>query len=246
MTNNKLTDEQVERWVDLARTVLDAGGAGTPERVLSHGVIALVTELQERRQADNAEPDYIRYDCGCCGWETIEDWRDNDVCPKCNHKPMGKTELYEAPQPAPAVETETAAHKAWKKFQSMLDPSDPAAAPQPEPVVPDEIIDHRDAFEAAFPIPLHAERCGSGYCCTAYNAWGAQKFVNRWEGWNACRAAMLQGADGNSPVIPDGWALVPKEPTPAMLNAAWVSHGIYHASAYRTMLAATPQQEVPE
>ena len=25
------------------------------------------------------------------------------------------------------------------------------------------------------------------------------------EGWNACRAAMLQGADDNSPVIPDGW-----------------------------------------
>ncbi|EMM0835521.1 DUF551 domain-containing protein [Enterobacter ludwigii] len=25
------------------------------------------------------------------------------------------------------------------------------------------------------------------------------------DGWNACRAAMLQGADGNSPVIPDGW-----------------------------------------
>ena len=47
-----------------------------------------------------AEPDYIRYDCGCCGWETIEEWRDNDVCPKCNHKPMGKTELFIAP-PAP-------------------------------------------------------------------------------------------------------------------------------------------------
>ncbi|WP_334368653.1 hypothetical protein [Escherichia coli] len=60
----------------------------------------------------------------------------------------------------------------------------------------------------------------------------------------SCRSAMLQGADGNSPVIPDGWVLVPKEPTPAMLNAAWVSHGIYHASAYRTMLAAAPQLEV--
>lgn len=47
-----------------------------------------------------AEPDYISYDCGCCGWETIEEWRDNDVCPKCNHKPMGKTELFIAP-PAP-------------------------------------------------------------------------------------------------------------------------------------------------
>lgn len=47
-----------------------------------------------------------------------------------------------------------------------------------------------------------------------------------------------------APVVPNGWVLVPKEPTPAMLNAAWVSHGIYHASAYRAMLAAAPQQEV--
>lgn len=29
--------------------------------------------------------------------------------------------------------------------------------------------------------------------------------VNYANGWNACRAAMLQGADGNSPVVPDGW-----------------------------------------
>lgn len=36
-------------------------------------------------------------------------------------------------------------------------------------------------------------------------------------GWNACRAAMLQGADGNSPVIPDGWVLVPIEPTEDMI-----------------------------
>ncbi|MBK4463396.1 hypothetical protein JJQ22_19635, partial [Enterobacter cloacae] len=50
-----------------------------------------------------AEPDYMRYDCGCCGWETIEDWRENDVCPKCNHHPMGKTPLYTAP-PAPVSE----------------------------------------------------------------------------------------------------------------------------------------------
>ncbi|TGH07642.1 hypothetical protein E5S53_20515 [Escherichia coli] len=49
-----------------------------------------------------AEPDYIRYECCCCGWETIEDWRENDVCPKCNHKPMGTTALYTAP-PAPVV-----------------------------------------------------------------------------------------------------------------------------------------------
>mgnify|MGYP004628828841 CR=1 FL=1 len=49
-----------------------------------------------------AEPDYISYECCRCGWETIEDWRENDVCPKCNHKPMGTTALYTA-TPAPAV-----------------------------------------------------------------------------------------------------------------------------------------------
>lgn len=34
----------------------------------------------------------------------------------------------------------------------------------------------------------------------------------------SCRAAMLQGkADGNSPVIPDGYVMVPKEPTEDMI-----------------------------
>lgn len=68
--------------------------------------------------------------------------------------------------------------------------------------------------------------------------WSVQEYVKL----ERYQAAMLQGADGNSPVIPDGWVLVPKEPTPDILNASWVSHGIYHASAYRTMLAAAPQQ----
>lgn len=57
---------------------------------------------------------------------------------------------------------------------------------------------------------------------------------------------MLPAEPGNSPAIPDGWQLVPKEATPEMLNASWVSHGVYHPSAYRTMLAAAPaapQQE---
>lgn len=37
-----------------------------------------------------------------------------------------------------------------------------------------------------------------------------------WEGWQG-RAAMLQGADGKSLVIPDGWVLVPVEPTEHMI-----------------------------
>lgn len=72
-------------------------------------------------------------------------------------------------------------------------------------------------------------------------------------GWNACRAAMLQGADGNSPVIQDGWVMVPVEPTTEMqssaagairfdttpINKLWTGNAVY-----RAMLAAAPQQEV--
>ena len=121
------------------------------------------------------------------------------------------------------------------------------------------------------------------------------------DSWNACRAAMLQGAEpvttayklpantpckdapehiwlqtagvwpengefseltwcsdnqhtddtlyvradvvaGNSPVIPDGWVLVPVEPTHEMLEAGDEQFGTY--DVYRRMIAAAPQQEV--
>lgn len=44
---------------------------------------------------------------------------------------------------------------------------------------------------------FNLHKYGIGYADEATQA--------RWEAWIACRAAMLQGADGNSPVIPDGW-----------------------------------------
>ena len=87
------------------------------------------------------------------------------------------------------------------------------------------------------------------------------------EGWNACRAAMLQGAEnaesrctiktapaldsltknaesrcGNSPVIPEGWVLVPEEPTHEMLEAGDEQFGTY--DVYRRMIAAAPQWKV--
>lgn len=62
-----------------------------------------------------------------------------------------------------------------------------------EPVVLDE--DPRDAFERSFKMPKHVTRCGTGYAVTEYSAWLAHDFIRMWEGWKACRAAMLQGAE---------------------------------------------------
>lgn len=64
----------------------------------------MITKANNDSQAQR-EPDYIRYDCGGCGFETMGGWRNNDVCPKCNHKPMGRTELYITP-PAPVALTD--------------------------------------------------------------------------------------------------------------------------------------------
>lgn len=62
----------------------------------------------------------------------------------------------------------------------------------PAPTVPDKITS-ANAPEV-FEIAAEAERLGLRGAYASYAV-----------GWNACRAAMLQGADGNSPVVPDGW-----------------------------------------
>ncbi|EED7542708.1 DUF550 domain-containing protein [Salmonella enterica subsp. enterica] len=51
---------------------------------------------------------------------------------------------------------------------------------------------------------------------------------------------------GNSPVIPDDWVMVPKEPTQAMIKA-WLSEVANwrgHVAGYKAALAAAPQHEV--
>ncbi|MDU9355284.1 hypothetical protein PGS10_11590 [Klebsiella sp. 141153] len=85
-------------------------------------------------------------------------------------------------------------------------------------------------------------------------------------GWNACRAAMLQSGIltgegtkqvepvttanklGNSPLIPDGYVMVPKEPTAEMVNNMRYHVGAYDRNikeGYKAMLAAAPQEVKP-
>ena len=90
----------------------------------------------------------------------------------------------------------------------------------------------------------------------AFNAWnndidcplaGRDAKTAAWLGWSR-RAAML-----NSPVIPDGYALVPIEPTDEMLKAfdysnAWEEVDFWEGSfdlvsGWRAMLAAAPGKE---
>ncbi|HFE6966804.1 TPA: hypothetical protein ACF94O_004502 [Salmonella enterica subsp. enterica serovar Newport] len=78
--------------------------------------------------------------------------------------------------------------------------------------------------------------------------------------WNACSADMFQGSQPvsnrdelSSPVIPDGYALVPVEPTPEMREAFHVANEEYESGSYdvwkpdhqwQAMLAAAPQLKI--
>lgn len=70
----------------------------------------------------------------------------------------------------------------------------------PAPVVPQEATPDNIEILASTDAPFGATYQWDGYGCTVATI-----------AWNACRAAMLQA--GNSPVIPDGWALVSKRLT---------------------------------
>lgn len=85
------------------------------------------------------------------------------------------------------------------------------------------------------------------------NKWHPEHYAHlpareQWAAWEACRAAMLQGAVGNSPVIQDGWVAVPKEPTPDMREAYHQAQAEYEDvdglwspdHQWKAMLAAAP------
>lgn len=117
------------------------------------------------------------------------------------------------------------------------------AAPQPAPVVPKEMT-------AGIAVKHWEGGRGS-----------IESFV---AGYNFCRATMLQASPvctcpsgngslrwpcpvhpGNSPVIPDGYVMVPREPTKEMIDAGWLHYmGTKNPSSkgtYKAMLAAAPQ-----
>lgn len=66
--------------------------------------------------------------------------------------------------------------------------------------------------------------------------------------FDACRAAMLQSFGNseqlNSPVIPDGWVMVPVDATRAMIDAARRVEEDGYDAMHKAMIAAAPQQEV--
>ncbi|MGG6006429.1 hypothetical protein ACQSGA_07655 [Salmonella enterica] len=236
ITNSKLTDETLSAWKTEA--MISLGETPKDCRDYSHheAILALVTELQERRKADNQEPAgyHVIKECGKigCSVATLEEAeKTRDFW---NKKWTIRPYFYSAP---PVQETgvykdmlniigllennEWAEHCTSTVLGSLLESEITrlVGKGQPAPVVPDECPDELLAFcEQVIDSRITANAKAD-------------------ELWNACRAAMLQGSQPvsnrdelSSPVIPDGYALVPIVPTEDMVINGFESEPDPHFS----------------
>ncbi|MDH1900867.1 hypothetical protein N5D67_00895 [Comamonas aquatica] len=103
----------------------------------------------------------------------------------------------------------------------------------------------RAEFEAIFgPMPWGCTWTGRGYCATEYNAWNANSYSDKFDGWVAAWQAARRAP---AAPVPQGWKLVPEWPTVEMSVAG---DDVYREDGpevfssntiYTRMLAAAPQ-----
>ncbi|MGU6724334.1 hypothetical protein ACV2ER_20815 [Salmonella enterica subsp. enterica serovar Pomona] len=174
--NNKLTDETLKAWKTEA--MISLGETPKDCRDYSHheAILALVTELQERRKANSTPPAPIVPETLPCSVELKPGLIIGKGC---------------------KTETLLTALKRRADYYAEL-----------EALTPEQRAEH-DVGIAEF----------------------IKSFGN--------------SEQLNSPVTPDDWVMVPKEPTQAMINA-WLSEVADwrgHVAGYKAMLAAVPEKE---
>ncbi|HFJ1916232.1 TPA: hypothetical protein ACGTMT_003928 [Salmonella enterica] len=223
-------------------------------------VRVMAAELQERRKAESEPAGYhVIKECGKigCSVATLEEAeKTRDFW---NKKWTIRPYFYSAP---PVQETgvykdmlniigllennEWAEHCTSTVLGSLLESEITrlVGKEQPVPIVPPAIEPDYEVIKSILPTANPDE-----YACTIAA-----------DMWNACRADMFQGSQPvsnrdelSSPVIPDGYALVPVEPTPEMREAFHVANEEYESGSYdvwkpdhqwQAMLAAAPQLKI--
>lgn len=285
-TNNKLTDETLKAWKTEA--IISLGETPKDCRDYSHheAILALVTELQERRKADNQEPASEREQVR----REHAEWSDKtfgDIGPVGPLKHLSKEALEAAADPSDPLEWADMQFLLWDAqrrmgisdefiTRAMIEkleinksrqwPEPKEGEPrlhikeQPATVVPEECPAELPYAQVKAAADLYALCWQSGEVVTyTPDPEKATIWLNNYSGTCVQEYVKLERLQealaGNSQVIPDGYALVPVEPTDEMIVAAMDSDDVtynesddtvfyvHHREIYKAMLAAAPKPE---
>ena len=93
----------------------------------------------------------------------------------------------------------------------------------------------RSEFEKEYPIPYGADFNGSAYVGPINVALGMSDYNARWESWQAAWQAAR--------TVPEGFVVVPDEPTKGMVMAGYHPDFKYaqRVEMYKAMLSAAPE-----
>ncbi|ENE4829178.1 hypothetical protein [Klebsiella michiganensis] len=243
MTNNQLTDERIEQiavWL------------ATESHSLNLEMLTCLRELQERRKAES-EPVYqCEFTHADASGELQWHWEDVNEAfyEQYGSGPRGQRRiLYSVPQPTPqprpVMESEPVAEVLSSRpgnDTSTIDRALPVGTPlyrhaQPAPVA--QCVPLGDSpYDVPHSMPSNLRELIAEEIGILFSDDDVQSV------WDVCRhAAMLQA--GNSPVIPDGYVMVPKEPTVNQWAAGMQAFdsGVDKVTrVYKAMLAAAPQE----
>lgn len=133
-----MTEEQCAELVQFNRAIIAQHEAyAVSEAGWPDDVRLLVSSARIALAALTAETDYVRYSCGCCGYESLS---YKHICPKCNHHTLQADKLYTAP-PAPVLRVQDG----WKLVP--IEPTEDMVIRGFESA-PDEVLSDADVWEA--------------------------------------------------------------------------------------------------
>ncbi|QBQ72186.1 hypothetical protein HWC14_gp37 [Serratia phage Parlo] len=220
-----LTTETITLWRNNAEITAGETAEDDPEHIAAKAILALTAELLANREA---QPVYqCRFFTTDVDGKQIGEWQDMDKGFYDQYDPYCRRILYTAP---------------------------------PAPAVPDEVMPGGLVYSSALPkFESNDSDKIVGYCCfisgeTRSVESQEQAYADAKAVINACRAAMLAQPVSGGYKLPDGWKLVPVEPTEDMIAAAMNCDDVEFNSdetfcvnfdnIYAAMLAAAPGDKV--
>lgn len=233
MTNNQLTGK---RLAQLAKRNF-CQTKGEEYKPFGDEVVSMAAELQERRKADS-EPVARNYrklfTCTGCGAEGLDEPLETNCHCCVDGAHWVESRLYRHAQPAPVVDADDNFYSWFGRewHENYQHNQYTTAAKQMLGVMAESAwkAGHRAAMlqvnSGGDDGPTDDER-------VRYLAWDGVKVVSRY------RHAQPV------PVVPDGYVMVPKEPTAEMVNKMRYHVGGYDRNikeGYKAMLAAAPQE----